>query len=59
MGICKVNRRYLESLVGVTLVHLEVLDGYGTSQLFSVAHICESAVVVDTSDVYDLVSENI
>ena len=59
MKICKIDQRYLENLVGVTLVHLEVLDGDGTSRVFSVAHVCESTVVVNTSDVYDLVLENI
>ena len=59
MTMCKINRRYLENLAGVTLVHLEDLDGYGTSQVFSVAHFCESTAVVGTSDVYDLVLENI
>ena len=55
----KINRRYLENLVGVTPGHLELFDGYGTSQVFSVAYFCESTVVMNTSDVYDLVSENI
>jgi len=59
MTICKGDRRYLENLVGVTHAHLEVLDGHGTSQIFSVTHICKSAVVVNTSNVCDLVLENI
>ena len=56
--MCKINRRYLENLVWVTPVRLELLDGYGTSRVFSVAYICESTVVVNTSDVYDFVLEN-
>ena len=59
MTIYKVDRRYLENLAGVTLVHLEVLDGYGTSQVFSVTHICEPTAVVNTPNVCDLVLENI
>lgn len=50
---------YLENLVGVPFVHLEVLYGHGISQVFSVTHICESTVVVNTSNTCDLVLENI
>ena len=57
--MCEVDRKYLEHLVGITFVYLEVLDGHGTSQVFTVAHICEPTVVVDTSDVCDLVLEDI
>lgn len=59
MTIYKVDRGYLENIVGVPLVHLEVLDGHGISQVFSVTHVCESTMVVNTSNVCDLVLENI
>jgi len=59
MTICKVGGRYLENIAGITLVHLEVLDGHGTSQVFSITHICESTVVVNVSNVCDLALENV
>ena len=59
MMICEADQRYLEHLVGTTLVHFEAFDGHGTSQIFTVAHVCESAVIVDTSDVCGLALEDV
>jgi len=57
--MCEVDRQYLEHLFGITLVHFELLDGHGASQVFTVAHVGESTVVTNTSDVCDLVLKDI
>lgn len=57
--MCEIDQRYLENLVGISLIHPEALDGHRRSQVFSVAHVCKSAVVVNHPDVYGFVSEDI
>lgn len=59
MTTSEVDQRYLEHFVGIPLVHFEVFDGHGASQVLTVAHFCESTVFMETSDVCDLVLEDI
>ena len=59
MGLGEANRKYLESFVGVPFVHLETLDGYGASQVFPIAHVCEPAVATDPPDAQEPLSESI
>lgn len=59
-----VNDKYLENSIGLPLVHLEalglqVLDGYGASQVFTVAHVCEPTAVLDAPNTYRLLVKNI
>lgn len=49
---------YLEGSIGVTVVHLKMLDGHGVARVFSVAHVCGPAVIADSSDAYQLPLEN-
>ena len=50
--------KYLENSIGVPL-HLEPFDGHGGSQVFSIAHICESTVVVNPPDTNEVLLKNI
>ena len=50
---------YLENPVVIPLVHLETLDGHGTSRVYSVIHFCESTMIVDPPNAYKFLSENI
>ena len=59
MGLGEADRKYLKSLVGVPLVHLETLDGYGASQVFPIAHVCEPAMATNPPDAQELLSESI
>jgi hypothetical protein len=54
-----VGCKYLENTVGISLVHLETLDGHGGSQVFSVAHVCEPTVVVNVPDAYEVVLKDV
>jgi len=58
-GDAEVDQKYLEHLVGVPLVHLETLDGHGQSQVFALAHVCKSTVVVIPPNAYELLSKDI
>ena len=57
------DQRYLESSIGVLArakaLNPEVLDGHGESQVISVAHVCESAVMMNGPDVYGCLLENV
>ena len=58
-GGAEVDQKYLENVVGVPLVHLETLDGHGKSQVFALAHVCKSTVVVNPINAYELPSKDI
>ena len=59
MIMCEVERRYLENPVGVPLAHPEMLDGHGGAQILSIAHVCESTVVINPPDVYELLLDDV
>jgi len=59
MTMREVDWGYLESPVGIPLVHLEALDCHGEPQVFSAAYVCEPPVVLNPPDAYELSSENI
>jgi hypothetical protein len=51
--------KYFENPVGISLAHLEAFDGHAASQVFSIAHISEPAVIKDPPDAYELLLKNI
>lgn len=55
----EVGRRYLENPVRIPLVHLEAFYCHREPQVFSVAHVREPAMIVDSSDVYESLLKNI
>ena len=46
----KAGQRYLENLVGISLVYLEAFDGYEVSLILSVGHIGEPAVATNPAN---------
>jgi len=55
----EVDQRYLEHPVGIPLIHPEAFDSYGQPRVFSIAHVCEPGVVMDSPSSYELPSENV
>jgi len=55
----EVGRMYLEYPVRIPLVHLEAFDSHEGSQVFSIAHVCGPAVVMNIPNTYGLPLKNI
>ena len=57
------NQRYLESSIRVLArpeaLNPEALNGHGASQVFSVAHVREPAVVMNAPDVFGFLLEKV
>ena len=55
----EVDRTHLERRVGISLVYLEVLYGHGAPRVLSITHDRECTPVINQSNAYELLSENI
>ena len=55
----KADQRYLKTPIEIPLVYLETLDGHGKSQVFSIAHVRGSTVIVDSTDAYVMVLKSV
>lgn len=53
------DRRYLEDLVEIFSADLDILDGDRSSQVFSVAHLCQSTGDVNSTDTDELLLKNV
>lgn len=53
------SERYPENPIELPIVHLETLDGHGTSRVLSVAHVREPSMVVDLPNPYELLLNNV
>ena len=59
MTLREVDQAYLEILIEAYPVRLKLLDGHGTSKVFTIPHFRETAAVLNISDVQKLLLKNI